>query len=72
MPFKVLLFSRKDNNYTVLDHNLTVSEAKGSVEDLRSEGLSAFHMEQKNSHLSFDAESCGQCAREISSLCKSL
>jgi len=65
----VLLFSARDNAYSIIDHNLTEDEAKTSVSGLRKQGLPAFRMEQRSPHFLTDAGGCCACAKDIGASC---
>lgn len=55
----------KQNEVSIIEHNLTKSEADAQVQKLKKQNLPAYHFKYKKTHTSSDAESCKECMREI-------
>lgn len=60
----VMLFSTKENTFTVLDHNLTHGEALKEMTRLRTDGLPAFILSYTDVHKG-EAEKCKECEHQV-------
>ena len=60
----ILLFSVKNQTYTVIDHNLEDSVGHTHTNFLRKQGLPAFSHDQPTEHKG-KAESCPECKQLI-------
>jgi hypothetical protein len=60
----VVLCSQRDG-VAVYEHNLTPEEAQSEIAKLRSEGLPAFMLEQRQLHGAPDSDTCDPCRRNV-------
>ena len=61
----VILFDARRNAYTVWDHNLSPRQAEEMIQDLRSQHLSPFAVNQRAEHKREDADACRQCRKDV-------
>lgn len=61
----VMLYSSKENEYSIHEHNLNKDEATDMATDLRIERLPAFVADQDGLHREEDATKCLECEQEV-------
>jgi len=61
----VMLYSAKENEYSIHEHNLNKDEAADMATDLRIERLPAFVADQERLHTQQDATECLECQQEV-------
>lgn len=61
----VMLYSAKESEYSIHEHNLNKDEATDIATDLRIERLPAFVADQERFHAQEDAAKCLECQQEV-------
>lgn len=62
----LLLTDPKDNSFSCIEHNLSISDAVCEVRCMRKKGMPAFFALQKTIHNDNHAETCTDCIAAVS------